>query len=453
MVRMERRFRMPGKGSFLVRRRVDIVVYSSLHKIDLVAQDKNGTGKIFVQTDHRDAEEVAREVEISVIFALARTLLPRRMPDAKQAVVRYVCMGKLHPALAEVAVATGTQVEAMGENAKLEGVRRRAPADIADEAFGALGKRLLGEKGLAANEEGLAAFEATLKDAPSNPEDEDEIAHWTAVVELAAVAGEVLRAKYGGRWVDDPKDFADIPFLFEPACNAGLVNPVGKAIKFLLHGAAESPRQLLTLVEDSGAPQGPLLFTLKPSHWGARTEAVSEPLFPGMEKAEADIPVVVYGHDQPNTFAIFMRDGKREKELDSLRAQALGNLARIEATVERVDLDRLTFWAVHGGYFAGEKILDVAFMKSMHDRAGSPLLAAAVPAKGQLLVTSAVAGPETILGFMAIARGIYEKNEGGRQLSPTVFLVSEGKITGLAKATEQAPTKPEKKGFFRRWLS
>jgi hypothetical protein len=428
-------------------------VYSSLHKIDLVAQDKNGPGKLFVQTDHRDAEEVAREVEISVIFALTRTLLPKRMPEAKQAVVRYVCMGKLHPALAEVIAATGAQAEANGASVKLDGVKRRAPADIADATFATLGKRLLAEHHLAADETGLAAFEALMKDAPAKPDDEDEIAHWTAVAELAAVTGEVLRAKYGGRWVDDPKDFADIPFMFEPARDAGLVNPVGKAIKFLLHGAAESPRQLLQLVEDAGAPEGPLLFTLKPSHWGASTEAVSEPMFPGMEKAEADIPVVVYGRDQPNTFAIFMRDGKREKELDVLRAQALGNLAKLEATVERIDLDRLTFWAVHGGYFAAEKILDVAFMKGLHDRVKSPLLAAAVPAKGQLLVTTAVAQPETVMGFMAIARGIYEKNEGGRQLSPTVFLVSEGKITGLAKATEQAPPKQEKKGFFRRWLS
>jgi hypothetical protein len=435
-------------------------VYTSLHKIDMVVQDKAGPGKIFVQTDHRDAEEVAREVEISVIFALARTLLPKRMPEAKQAVVRYVCMGKLHPALAEVAAATGAQAEAMGASVALDSVRRRAPADIADEAFASLGKRVLAAHKLAADEAGLAAFEALMKDAPADPQDEDEIAHWTAVAELAAVTGEVLRAKYGGRWVDDPKDFADIPFLFEPARDAGLVNPVGKAIKFLKHGAAESPRQLLQLVEDAGAPEGPLLFSLKPSHWGTSGVAVCEPVFPGLEKTGADIPVVVYGRDQPNTFAIFMKDGEREKKLEGLRAEALVNLARVEASVERIDLERLTFWVVQGGYFSAEKILDVAFMQRMHERIKAPLLAAAVPSKGQLLVTSAVARPETVGDFVALARAIYERNEGGRQISPTVFLVSEGKITGVAKAAGErdadgegeAPNK-EKKGFFRRLLS
>jgi hypothetical protein len=87
-------------------------------------------------------------------------------------------------------------------------------------------------------------------------------------------------------------------------------------------------------------------------------------------------------------------------------------------------------------------------MKSMHERLEAQMLAVAVPAKGQLLVTDAIAKAETMLGFMAIARGIYEKNEGGRQLSPTVFLCAEGRLQGVAKA---AP--PEKKGFFKRLFS
>jgi hypothetical protein len=430
-------------------------VYSSLHKIDIVVQDKGGgPGKIFVQTDHRDAKEVASEVELSVLFALARTIVPKRIPDGKNALVRYMCGGALHPALAEVAVATGAQVEAMGGGAvSLDGVKKRAAADIADEAFASLGKSLLAKRGLAADEKGLEAFEAMMADAPSSPDDEDEIPHWTAVAELAAVTGEVLRAKYGGRWVDDPKDYADIPFMFQPAREAGLVNPVGKAIKFLKHGAAESPRQLIQLVEDAGKPQGPLLFSLKPSSWGARAEAVCEPLMPGMEKAGADIPVIVYGRDQPNTFALFMKDGEREKGIAGLRAEALANLARIDVEVERVDLEKITFWVVQGGYFAAEKILDVAFMKSMHERVKSPLLAAAVPTKGQLFVMTAVAQPETMLGFMAIARGIYEKNEGGRQLSPTVFLVSEGLVQGVAKTASEPPPPLEKKGFFKKLFS
>jgi hypothetical protein len=423
-------------------------VYSSLDRVDIVAAGAGGSGKLFVQTDHRDASEVAGEVEISVLFALTRTLMPRRMPDGKTAIIRYACIQDLHPRLAEVLASTGAEAESKGAQVSLEGVPRRPPADIADEAFAALGKRLLAKHGLRADEEGLRLFEAIASLAPTAPKEEEEIPHWTTVAELAAVTGEVLRAKYGGRWVDDPKDFADIPFMFEPARQAGLLNPVGKAIKFLRHGPAESPRQLIQLVEDAGTPEGPLLFTLKPSHWAGDGRPCCEPLVSGMEVTGAEIPVIVYGRDQPNTFALFMKDGEREKRLPEMRAEALANLARIDVQAERIELDRLTFWVVQGSYFAAEKVLDVAFMNSMHERLNATMLAVAVPAKGQLLVTDAIAKPETMLGFMAIARGIYEKNEGGRQLSPTVFLCAEGTLQGVAKATA-----PEKKGFFKKLFS
>ena len=425
-------------------------MYTSLHKVDIVAKDPSGQRSLFVQTDHRSAEEVASELETSVIFALARILLPRRMPDGKTAVVRYVCAGAVHPTLKEVIASTDAQLEASGESVALDGVRRRPAADFADEAFASLGKRVLALHRLEANEAGLATYEAIAAASPPPPRDEDEGGHWTAITELAAVTGEVLRAKYGGRWVDDPKDYADIPFMFKPARESGLVNPVGKAVKFFLHGAAESPRQLLQLIEDAGKPDGPILFSLKPSHWGMRGEAVCEPLFAGGERAGADIPILVYGRDQPNTFALFMKDGKREQEMSGLRTEALAALSRIEASAERIDLEGLTFWGVDAGYFGAEKILDVAFMKSMHERLKTPMLAAAIPAKSQLLLTNGVEGPETMLRFMALARGLYEKNEGGRQLSPTVFAVAEGVIVGVATTASEAP--PKKKGFFGRLL-
>jgi hypothetical protein len=433
-------------------------MYSSLHKVDIVVKEKDGSGKLFVQTDHRSVEEVAAEVEVSVLFALARTIVPKRMSDAAGVKVRYACLGGLHPAIAEVLLATGAEPDGMEGVAKpsLDGVKRRATADLADEAFAALGQKLLARHALSADEAGLAAFEATIDEAPS--QEQDEIAYWTTVAELAAVTGEVLRAKCGGRWIDDPKDFADIPFLFQPARNEGMVNPVGKAMKFLMHGAAESPQQLLRMVEDNAEPEGPLLFSLKPSNWAARAEAVCEPLMARMEKAGADVPIIVYGHDKPNTFGFFMKGGRFGEDTVALRKEALANLARVKVEVERIDLSALTFWVVQGSYFAAEKILDVDFMKELHRRLESPLLAAAVPEKGQLLVTSAVAGPEKMLPFMALANGIYERNNAGRQISPTVFLVSDGAIQGVAKRGEE-PAKlggddaNGKKGFLKRLFS
>lgn len=421
-------------------------MYSSLHKLDIVAKDPQGT-PLVVQTDHRGKDEIDGDVEISVLFALTRTLLPKRT-EYKDAKIRYVAMDDLHPAIARVCVSTGAEVEAKGTIVDLSRVAKTAPADLADEAFASLGKKALAREGLSADEQGLVRFEATLEKVSM---EEDEIRYWTNIAELAAVTGEVLRAKFGGRWVDDPQGWADMPFMFQIAGDSGFMNPVGKAVKFFLHGASESPRFLFKALEDRGTPDGPLLVNLKPSTWGGRDQALCEIVEPTLAQTGADLPIVVYGHDHPNTFAMMMKDGKSE-DMSALRREVIANLSEVEVRVERVDLEGLTFWVTTGSYFAAEKILDVSHMKKLHEMIGSELLAAAIPEKGQLLVMNAML-PQQMPGFMAIARGMFDRNEGGRQISPTVFLVQNGSLVGVAQTKTEAPAptnKDKKKGFFAR---
>ena len=426
-------------------------MYSSLRKADFVVQDKaNPEKKVAFQTDHRSVDEVAAEEEISVLFALTRILVPQRHGNLA---VRYVALAGLHPALARVVASTGATASVGGpadENeVDLSDVPRAAPADLADQAFASLGKKLLAAQGLEADEQGLAAFEEIIAERDLSADDnEDEIAYWTGVVELAAVTGEVFRAKFGGRWVADPKDYADIPFMFQDAEGSGLTNAVGKAMNFIEHGEGHSPRQLLRGAEDRNTPEGPLLPNLKPSHWGMRNEAICEPFAPDLKNA-TDVPLVVYGHDRPNTFAMMMRNNASARPVDELRAEAIRNLAAIEVEVERIALESITFWHVYGDFFAAEKVLDVAFMNRMHAELGAEAIAAAIPEKGHLFLTNAVAQPETIRAFMAVAQGAYERNDGGRQVSPTVFLVLKGAVVGVASVSSEEEA-PKKKGLFSR---
>jgi hypothetical protein len=46
-------------------------MYSSLHEIDVTAETPNGP--LYVQTDHRTADEIAAEPELSTLFALTLT--------------------------------------------------------------------------------------------------------------------------------------------------------------------------------------------------------------------------------------------------------------------------------------------------------------------------------------------------------------------------------------------
>jgi hypothetical protein len=420
-------------------------VYSSLRKIDIVAEHE---GKpLLVQTDHRSADEVASEIEISVLFALARTLGPKQSEHG-HGTLRYVAMGGLHPKLATVLASVGAECEAEGVMVDLSDVARASPADLADGAFRGLAEKALAREGLTADEAGLAAFEATCD--RSVTEEDDEIAYWTCVAELAAVTGEALRAVHGGRWVQDAKHWADIPFVFQAQGDTATMNPVGKAVKFLRHGAAESPCQLFRAMEDRGAPQGPLVPNLKPSRWDLRDQVVCEPLREDLLKADVDIPIIAYGNDFPHTFAMLFRDGTREKAMASLREQATANLAAVDVEVEPIELSQLSFWAVQGSFFAAEKILDAPFLRTMHTLIRASLLVASIPEKGKLLLASGLQ-PAALPGFMAITRGIFEKNEGGRHISPTVFLISDGQIVGVASAgSNEPPEPPPKKGFFAR---
>ena len=422
-------------------------MYSSLHRIDIVVKRDSG-GDLFVQTDHREPSEVEEDLDVSVLFALTRSLVPKRL--AKSAgTVRYVCLSPMHPRLAEVVASCGAEAESAGSALDLALYPKSPPSDLADAAFASLGKRVLARENLPVNEQGLRALVESMARQPSL--DEDEIGYYTAVVELAAATGEVLRATFGGRWVDDPSGFADVPFMFGLGTDEGSrLNAVGKAIKYFLHGEAESPVYLLRAAEDSHEEAGPLLLTLKPSDWGMRDEMVQEPLAADLEVAGADVPLVAYGHDRPNTFAMIKKDAPDTPALEALREEALRNLREVPVQVEKVELPDLTFHVVYGSYFAGEKILDRTFMQELHGRVGAPLLAAAVPEKGRMFVTSALAPATNMVAFIALANGTYSKNDGGRQICPTVFIVSEGRIVGVAKPGGSEPDPEKKKGFFGR---
>ncbi len=424
-------------------------MYSSLRKIDMVIEQDGQ--RVFVQTDHRDTDEVAADLELSIIFALTRTLAPLRMKDAGAAVVRYVTQGELHPVLAEVLASTGAEVEAVGQRHRIDVAAPRTPAELADCAFGTLGARLLAEHSLSADEAGLVAY-AELARAEM-VDDEDDTCYWTGVVRLAAVTGEVLRASYGGRWIADPNGYSDIPFVFEPAGDAGMVNPVGKTEKYFMHGDAESPSQLLRAMEDRGGKEGPMLVSIKPSSWGSFGDVVGEPMCSPELCAQADVPFVAYGMDQPNTFAIFMKLGDKPHRLEDVRLPARANLRKVDVTVEKIELDGLSLYAVQGSYFAAEKILDQVFMEAMQEQLGTALLAVAIPEKGRMLVMNAIGDAAKMESFAGLSYGIFRKNAGGRQITPTVFLLDGGKITGVVAAKPpETPPRP-KKGFFRRLFS
>lgn len=428
-------------------------MFSSLHKIDIVATSPAGAMTL-VQTDHRTPAEVGADQGLSMIFALTRMLVPRTGEYA-EATVQYACVGAVHPLLETAAAACGAELEGERVRRDLTAVAKQAPEDLADAAFTTVGRRVLAERGLAVDEAGLTALVEAMASPPGI--DDDELGHYTAMVELAAATGEVLRARFGGRWVRDVAQHSAVPFVFQLAVGDDMrANVVGKVEKYFRFGAIDSPVLLLRGGEDATVDEGPLLFTLKPAGWEPAAKLVAEPIAPGLEAAGASVPLMVYGHDRPNTFAMLGKDKADVPPLPELRARALRTLAEVEVEIERLELGGIELLVVHGSYFAAEKILDVAFMRRLHDELGCELLAAAVPEKSRLLVTKGVAAPAALAGFLAVAKGIFDADEGGRQVSPTVFAIQDGAIVGVLSAdgatagTAASEPPPKKRGFWQR---
>ena len=434
-------------------------MYSSLDRIDLVTQDPSTGKKAFHQTDHRSAAEVQQEAEVSTLFALTRVLNAREMGEREGGVrVLYVCFERPPDFLQRAVVAAGGRLQINDQDLIYEGVLG-TPEELADEAFRKLARRVLRERDLPLEESTLALLEQDSLGAPG-PED-DEIGYWTRVMELAAVTGELLRSQCGGKWIE-VQGMATVSFVFHLAPGGDAsprVNAVGRAERFLKNGERDSLMHLLRMAEDHvNRKEQPkrVLFTLKPPGWAGADKTVCRPVLEG-EKTAAEVPLLAYGEDMPNSFAIFVKDGTREHEIDALHAQAVETLKGVEVEVQEIDESEGKLFVVSGSYFAAEKLLDADFMRGMHERLKSPLLVAGAPRKGLLFIGD-VRAPELMNGLMAILAAEHSKS-ASEPISPTPLIVSDGKIVGVVRAAEKeeeppaaAPEEKPRRGFFSRLL-
>ena len=427
-------------------------MYTSLDRIDITTKDEDTGRTGYVQTDHRSAAEIEAEPERSVLFALTRVMAPLSMGEREGgADVSYVCMQAPPAFLAEAVAAAGGRLLVDSTPVPLAAPVRSA-AEIADAAFRGLASRLL--RGQALDKRALTRIEDETLQQPPNQE-EDEGAYWTRAFDLAALAGELLRARVGGEWIALGERDGLFGFAFK-ASNATF-NVFDKVQRFLEQGESQRPSQLLRMAEDLGSEQGPLMVNLKPGSFPRDRGICRELLASGPR-----FPLIFLGHDQPNSFG-YLPAGTPDS--DRSFSEALANLARLELPAEEQEIAGLKFLVVSDHYYASEKILDRAFMQSLHRRLDAELLTAAIPHKGVLVVSRDVV-PPFVVGIKTMAETLHAGADGGTALSPLVFLLKDGEVVGhidsredeaatAKEAKRAAPQKPlarkPKQGFWP-WL-
>ena len=432
-------------------------MYCSLDKIDVCAEIDGRP--VALQTDHRPCGEIEAEPELSALYAMAR-VLNARGHVAPGGDVHYVIAGEPPALLRDALRATGCTLEHSERLERLGPGSDTEVGALADRSFAALAQRVAARLGTRDLAIALRMLEdQTFADPPDR---DDESAYWRRALELAALAGELLRAKYPGRWV--PTDRAVVPFGFE-LNGSTIVFPTNRAERVIEDGREESLFKLLIAVEETmHRPADPATGRLMPSLRHRRNVDLGEVVWRPVlaEHSHADLPIIVCGIDGESTFGMIRRD-TLERTPDDALDDAIANLPGEQIADELLRFGELVVLAVSGSFYAAEKLLDRAFMRALHHRLGSDVLAASTPERGLLMVTAAPREPARLARFAALARMRYD-DAGGRAISPAVLLVSDGRAVGYVRPTEptdppetrrtRADTSPDlpTTGLFRRLL-
>ena len=425
-------------------------VYASLETIDILAEADGG--RLCVQTDHRSPAEMDETPELTQLLAITRAVGPRRLDEPIAGVV-FVCTHGASEGLLEVAAATGASCEHMEGETRTPIAYEGTARQVIDEAFRSLAHTVALRESLPISGEGLARFERYLQARGVDFDDDDasEVDNWTAVLELAAFTGEVLRGHHqGGEWLfaDDvleadgavgPGDLGTLPFLFRTPAGM-LQNAANKAWR-VFNEPGQSTVHLLKSGDPTEQGSGVTMFTLKPAGWGT-AGVYARRLFEELEES----PLVVLSEDHPHTVAYPTSDGTDEDECQRLTAEAEENLRKVEVEIDKLPVEaEVDLYVVHGDYYAAEKILDEAFMHRLHGELRQELLAVSMPVKGQMFVTAGAQAHENLAGLIAITERMYA--EEPNPISPLVFGVWEGKINAVIRAESKAK---KKRGFFSR---
>lgn len=231
-------------------------MYISLDRIDVQLEPKDGRERV-IQTDHRSAAEMAARPAISTIAAMIRCINPRRMFDELD--LFYNCQCEPPAFLRDVLAACGARLWVGDDPAIIDETVPQAAIDegaverLVNAAMQELARELVA--GSAATEP-LGALELLeLKIARCGfPEEDDDAAFWTTILELGALAGAAIGASNRGAWFHDAAGPGTFPFKYRCSFRGEMAtaNPLGKALKFVREkGGGDEPSFLVRTLGSS----------------------------------------------------------------------------------------------------------------------------------------------------------------------------------------------------------
>ncbi len=407
-------------------------MYCALDKIDLAAVVEGR--RVAVQTDHRTTEEIERDLALSVLFALTRVINARN----ECAQVHYIVTDP--PArLAEALAAAGAVVSPattrliVGES---PAASEHQIAELADACFREIAQRTATQVGT----RDLAIALRMLEDQTftSPPSRDDPAAYWRRVIELAALAGELLRAKFGAaaHWVVNDRALIPFGFTLPSTTDSTVVFPTNRAQRVIAArptdgGREESLFKLLIAAEETLETPPDATGRWMPSLRDRRHVELDELIWRPLLPETPALPIVVCGIDGESTFGMIRRDAL-QRTPEETWDEALANLAAETIEIGETVSGELGMLVLSGSFYAAEKVLDRELLRDLHADLDAEVLLAATPERGQLILTARETGADA--QFAELVRARYAA-AGGRGISAAVLVIEDGAITGVVPGT------------------
>ena len=359
--------------------------WADLDKLAVARPRDDGRATLVVRDD-RTLDVIVETRALSTVVAICRVLRARHVIAQKhdgRGVVIYAVATAPPPFLVAAVTAAGG---ALFDGAREHVASAPPPTTVQlDAAFCDLATVVRRRVGVRSFSDALDVLESELRRrTPSEPG-----AQWRAVFELAALAGELLRADRPGRWIEAPAD--RVPVALDRG-KREIVFP-GKLARAIVDGGGESMRALLQVA--GAAPPLPVASLLAPSI----VQGFSRPMpllvdrrrvpierltwRPLVDGDAPDAPVIAFVDDGDGAVSWPIDQGPPG---ESLEVRALANLARQPTEITMVDVPHGLLAIVTGGFFAAEALLDRAVMERVRVELGRPRsMLVGLPARGHLI--------------------------------------------------------------------
>ncbi|HEU0029011.1 MAG TPA: hypothetical protein VFQ53_00170 [Kofleriaceae bacterium] len=255
------------------------------------------------------------------------------------------------------------------------------------------------------------------------------VAWWTAVFELAALGGELVRADRPARWV--PGTAGRLPLALELAPGTQVLP--GQLAQAIVDGAAGTLRSLVQVgkLETARAASKPAPSRPMPLLCARDAVPLDRVAWTPIVDVEADhpaLPVIVWVEDHAGA----IRFPEAAAITPDRRAVALDNVAGEITEIDPVELPHVRLAIVTGGFYAAESLLSAAAMERVRlALGGATTLLVAVPARGHLIAipaATALVDDDVMTSFLIAVEREYLRAPERDRISSQVIIYAEKPI-------------------------